>query len=395
MISLLLSIIGFVIVLSFLVIIHEIGHFVAARIFKIKVLEFGLGYPPKVKDLFRKWGTTFTLNWMPFGGFVRLAGEDRDLATNTSTQVKKSELFYVKPAWQRIIVLSAGAFMNFLFGIVAFSLLFTGLGIPEPRPLDQGVLITQISQGSPAEDSQLMPGDIIMSLLVADEYQPVESADAFIEATQNNAGSELTLQIQRNDFNDQSETFETKVYVRTSDEIPENDGAIGIGIAEETIEFIQYPWWQMPFRGAKTGLISSFDFSWAILLGLADMVSGMFAGVVPTDVAGPVGIAREVYKEKIFEEGILPILNFTAIISINLAIVNLLPIPALDGGRILTLLLEKIFGKAFKPVYEQYANAIGFFFLITLIILITIKDIGVIFSSAGLNWARLTGFLGG
>jgi regulator of sigma E protease len=390
-----LAVIIFLVILSFLVIIHEFGHFFAARIFGVKVEEFGLGYPPKAKDLFTKWGTVFTLNWLPFGGFVRLSGEERSSQEQSSSN---SYLFYNKPAWQRVIVLAAGAAVNFLFGILAFSIIFTIQGIPELRQLDQGLLITQVTQGSPAQESGLTPGDIILSYVQDGAQVPIQSIDQFTSHLDQVRGTQLALIVDRGATLDTIENEQTSVYVRSQEEIanPDQDGAVGIGISQETISFISYPWWQMPFRGAWTGLASAFSFGIAIFLGLGQMFQRIFmSGALPQDIAGPVGIAREVYQQKIFEGGILPTLNFAAVISINLAIVNLLPVPALDGGRIVVLILEKIFGKAFKPVYEQYANLFGFIFLLSLIILITIKDIGVIFSDIGLDFHTLSGLFTG
>ena len=384
----LLSILGFVVSLSFLVIIHELGHFLTAKLFKAKVEEFGLGYPPKAKTLFRKWNTDFTLNWLPFGGFVRLAGEERTSDEKDSDD--SQDMFYNKPVWQRITVLVAGAFVNFLFGVAAFSFLFAVIGIPELKTLDKGIVVTGISPDSPAEESGILPGDVITQVTFGDLVEPITSLDQFVEVIGSQSGSTAEVTYKRG-FEEPYEVLSTSVYVRTPDEIPENDGAIGIGISDQIIEHVKYPWYQMPFRGAATGISSSFQFTLAILGGLGQMVGGIFSqGKLPTDVAGPAGIAYAAYKGNIFAQ-FEDTINFLGILSINLAVVNLLPIPALDGGRVFFIILEKLLGKHFKPAFEQYANVGGMALLLLLIVLVSFKDIGTIFTDAG--W--FSSFLGG
>lgn len=372
-----MALVVFILVLSFLVLIHEAGHAVAARIFGVKVYEFGFGYPPKARKLFWWKGIEFTLNWLPVGGFVRLAGEERDVEGEehtTDTKTKPEEMFYNKRKWQRISIILAGAIVNFIFGVMAFGVMFSILGIPEEIPVERGVLITDVAVDSPGEKAGLLPEDLITAVKISDQTQMVNSADEFVGLVKMEVGREVGLLIERHD-----ETKDLSVYVRQESEIPVGEGAVGIGIADSKYEFVKYPLWQRPIRGAWYGIKAAIDFGWLILLTLGTMMREMiFAGTIPADVAGPVGIVYSAQKTGILNEGWLGLLNFAAILSINLAIVNVLPIPALDGGRALFVFLEKLMGKRFKPIYERYANVAGFVFLLALVGLISVRDVGVI-----------------
>lgn len=381
MFAILYSIALFLLLLTFLVIIHELGHYLVAKFFGVRVDEFGVGLPPKARTLFRRWGTEFTLNWLPIGGFVKLAGEER--AVEDRKPLKKGEvddLFYTKGAWPRTAVLLAGPLVNFVFGIIVFGAIFTVMGIPQPVPLDQGVVVVGVAEDSPAAQAELEPMDLILAIIAADGTRtPIANTEQFIETVSQSAGETLGFEIER-----EEETLTKLMYVRTEAEIPEGSGALGVAIQSMTVEFVHYPWWQQPFRGAWYGMVSAVGFGGQILMGLGSMVGDLVSsGQVPADVSGPVGIARVIHQERLFQEGLEGILNIAAVLSINLAIINLLPIPALDGGRIMFVLVEKLVGNKFRPKIEQYANLVGFVFLIGLILLITIKDVGEIVSQLG------------
>ncbi len=370
--TLFLTFLVFILVLSFLVLIHEAGHFISAKIFGIRVEEFGLGYPPLAKKLFRRWGADFTLNWFPFGGFVRLGGEERE---EGEAKLNDPELFYNKPAWQRIVVILAGAAVNFVFGVIAFGVIFTFLGIPEFVPLEKGVLFGAVGENSPASESGLLPGDIVLKAKVGEEYEEIGGTAEFIEVLKASEGEELEVVYQREGEAEK----EVGVYVRSAEETPEGEGAIGVRIGEETLEYVRYPLWQMPFRGAKEGVLAAVDFGILIVASLYKMFKDLiFSGVVPEDVSGPVGIVYTASKQNILGEGILGILNFGAILSINLAIVNVLPIPPLDGGRAVFIALEKLLGERFDSEFERNANYFGFMLLVGLIILVSIRDVGMV-----------------
>ena len=368
----------FLLILSFLVLIHEFGHFWTAKKFKMKVEEFGMGYPPRAWKMFTdKDGTEYTWNWLPFGGFVRLYGENGP----DSTPDGKKGAFYTKPPWQRLVVILAGVFMNFVFAIIAFSLTYTVQGIPTFA----GIQVIEINEGSPADQAGLEEGDVITAIGAAEktgelglESAPVviENSLLFIEALRSSQGSQVTLA-----YIDASDELEKLIslYVRTNEEIPEGQGMLGIRIAEN-YEQIFYPRWEMPFRGIATGMEASYNFSLTLLNALGDMFSRMiFQGEVPQDVAGPVGIIDQASETNLLTTSFWDTLIFSAIISLNLAVVNLLPIPALDGGRAVFLIYEMITRRRVPASFEAYTNYFGFILLLGLIVLITARDIWRLF----------------
>jgi regulator of sigma E protease len=403
MFTILFEIAIFILILSFLVIIHELGHFFAARWAKIKVDEFGLGYPPRAISLFTWAGTVFSLNWIPFGGFVRMDGEDgpesdveleedakksAKSAKKTANVSSKSKSdseegpFYTKTAFQRMVVILAGVIVNFAFGIFAFSVVYSIKGIPE---LIDSARISAVMPGSPAEVAGL-PTDVeIISIITSSEEQyTVQSNADVISAVADQGGNVVTI-VTTGTCDDQYGCAESAqmfdVYVRTQDEIPnpENEGALGIRFQEFVMT--KYPWYQMPFRGTVVGIEQTYMLIVVTLSELQKMfVEVSSGGPLPADIAGPVGIVHQANEYQIFRQGPLMILNFAGVISASLAIMNLLPIPALDGGRAVFIMIEPLVGKKRVRKYEGYANYGGFMFLIFLIVVITARDIWRIFS---------------
>lgn len=361
----------FIIILAFLVIIHELGHFLVARRYRMKVEEFGLGYPPRIKILKTDThGTDFTLNWLPFGGFVRIFGED------SFQEVPKDKVkgaFFNKPLYQRIAVVLAGASVNFLFGAAAFGIIYTIIGIPTQYTLAK---IESVVPGSPAALAGLVAGDEITAVIIGSETKPIRSSNDFVAVVGNEGGK--TIQLVLND-----RPGPVDVYVRSKEEIPENQGAVGVVVSD--YELKRYPLWQMPFRGMAYGIKTAVEFGILLIKALGGMISGAFQGQVPQDVAGPVGIAYMVQKQGILSGSWLQKLNFAAILSINLAIVNVLPIPALDGGRLVFLYYEGISKKRAKPEFERKVNTVGFLALVLLLILISIKDVTMVAKDQGLQ----------
>ena len=367
-----MSIIVFIIILTFLVIIHELGHFVVARRSGVKVEEFGVGYPPRAMVLKRdKRGTEYSLNWIPFGGFVRLYGEDGTVNSSDS-EAKKQGAFFTKPVSKRLGVVFAGAAMNFLFGVLAFGTIYTVIGIPTQY---QYAKIEEIAPGSPAQQAGLKSGDQIKSIVVAGQTAAIASANDFVKAVGEAKGQTISLVDQTG--------RQIDVYVRKPEETPSGQGAVGVVVTD--YKMVRYPFWQMPFRGMAYGLKTAVDFGVMLVQALGGMIAGLFQGQIPKDLAGPVGIAYIAQKEHILSGGWLPILNFAAILSINLAIVNVLPLPALDGGRAVFLFYEAITKKRMKPEWEQKINAMGFATLIALLILISVKDIRTVANDAGVK----------
>lgn len=363
-----MSIVLVILVLSFLVIIHELGHLLVALWAKVGVEEFGLGYPPKAKELFRWRSIPFTLNWIPFGGFVRLRGEDAEIGSSPSAGDFRSA-----PSPKRIAIITAGVLVNFLFGVVVFSTIFTITGIP--TSLNQA-RVGLVQEGSPAQAAGL-PTNVTITAVESQSglvsTPRIEDAQREILAhrgqsiTIHTTGECVSLECQ-----ELSQTF--TMYVRTPGETPEGQGAIGIVFQDEVL--VQYPIWQMPVRGAIYGTLQAVDLGKQIVVALGTLVIQLTTTrQVPDDVVGPIGIASQAQQLQLAQQGWLTVLVFAAMISINLAIMNILPIPPLDGGRLLFILCEPIIKKQWLEKIEYWANYSGFVVLIGLIILISVRDV--------------------
>ena len=308
-------VIAIIAILSFLVLIHEWGHYIAAKKTGVRVEEFGFGYPPRLFLLFKRKETEFTLNALPFGGFVRLAGDDAEtLEKGTEAQEESgtppNQLFSNKSKFQRLIVIYAGAFMNILFGVVAFAAIYTQIGIPELRPHP---LITGIVQDSPASEVGIQAGDEVLRF---DEEQ-IDSSVELITLLQENQGERIELVVKRGD-----EQLTMRPYVRRKEEIPKDQGSIGILLSDT--ELIQYHFWQRPFRGIVQGIKDSIMFAVVILDTLGNMVAQFVqSGKIPEELSGPIGIVDTVSKEKLLSQGWVVGLNLAVLISINLGVMNL------------------------------------------------------------------------
>lgn len=334
------SILSFLIILSVLVLVHELGHFVFAKRQGIKVEEFGFGYPPRVFG-WRRGETLYSLNLLPFGGFVRMLGEDEAVGSHS---------FFVQKKSVRTLVLLAGVAMNFLLGVVLFAAIYTKMGIPEPVDY---LTVTFVAEASPAKDAGIAGGNKIYGF---------SGTQAFIDFINNNRGKTVTLKL---------DGRELTVTPRLESETPSGQGALGVGITN--IDYVHYPFWQQPFRGMWLGLKEALAWGREILLALGKTAAALIRGETPKDVAGPVGI-YEVSKSA-GEQGLMAQFQFTGILSINLAILNLLPLPALDGGRLLFIAIEAVIGRKVKPRLEQAIHLAGMALLIGLMILVTINDV--------------------
>lgn len=375
-------------IISFLILIHELGHFVVALKTKTNVEEFGFGYPPRLLKLFTFKGVDFTLNAIPFGGFVRLEGEmgpdsmpeskpKNKTTPGASFDQPNAGPYYEKNAWQRSAIVLAGVAMNVLFALVAFSFVFSFMGIP--TILEGQARIAHIAPDSPAEESGLPLNTNIIE--IKSDTKAYEITDFFSvqQAVKENLGKtlEVTVTAQCEGVSCPQEYETYQVYARSEEEIPEGQGSIGVGFEEMVFQF--YPWYEMPFRATWYGIKQAIGLGWLILQALTDMLVQLFSkGTLPQDVAGPVGIVHETQKGNIITSDFWSNLGFAGMLSLNLAIMNLLPIPALDGGKFLFILLEKVFGKKTIEKVEGYANYGGFALILILIVAITVKDIGEI-----------------
>ncbi len=352
------TIIVFLIVLSILVLAHELGHFWAAKKFGVAVEEFGIGFPPRAKTLFKKGETTYSLNWIPLGGFVKLKGED-------GADTKSENSFAAKKVWQRAIIISAGVIMNIVLTIVLLALGFM-IGIPQAVSDDmpeyasvrqKQLQIVEVVENSPAQAAEIERGDILLSAEGSD-FTSLESFQEFIASRQ---GETLSIQIKRG-----GDIMEKEI---TPEILEETDQpAIGVGIVESGI--VSYPW----YRAIINGFVATFNLFIAIILAFYAMIKSLlFGSGLGMDVLGPVGIAD--YTGRFARMGFNYIVQFTALLSINLAILNFLPFPALDGGRFIFLVAEKLRGKPVNQKVEAAIHNLGFAILMILVILVTYRDI--------------------
>lgn len=370
-----MSVLIFILVLSFLVLIHELGHYFAAKWAKVKVDEFGLGYPPKAIRLFRYKGTDFTLNWIPFGGFVRMQGEEDSLEEHKDVESKralKGQFYSATPA-QKLVIILAGATVNFVFGIIAFTIVFTKLGIPIQI---QEARIGQVVENSPAAQAGIQASTTIIAIRTADQQITVSDPTQVIEEVQAHRGETITVITTGNCSGTVCEEMsqEFSVYVRTVEETPAGQGALGI--AFDSYVFESYPLWQMPFRSTIYGIEQAFELGWQILLALSGLMTDLLTrGIMPKDIAGPIGIVHQAQTSGLFAQGFLTILSFAGMLSINLAVMNVLPLPPLDGGRAVFIVLETLFTRKKTAKIEGYFNYIGYLALLGLILIITIRDV--------------------
>lgn len=367
-----MAIIYFLLVLSVLVLIHEAGHYFAARLFGVKADEFGYGFPPRligfVKDR-GKWkrigkkdrghyaSTIWSINWLPLGGFVRIKGEQADGENDADS-------FHTKPIWQRMIILAAGVTMNWILAAVLFSVVFmvgtqTVLDdVPAGGIIrDRTVTIMQVLADSPAASSGIRPNDIVVRVGTVDATSQDQTRNLIASAK----GNPVVLELKRDD-----KTLNVTVTPKMLKDA--DHPVIGVGLAD--VGTVSFP----PLLAIKTGALITIGYSRLIVVGFWDILRDLvtFKGVAP-EVSGPVGIA--VMTGEIAQRGIVPLLQFAAVLSVNLAVLNFLPIPALDGGRALFLVIEKFRRRAMGRKLEAGIHNVAFLLLIILILFVTARDL--------------------
>lgn len=352
----LLRILEFIIAFGLLVFLHEFGHYIMAKLFGIEVEEFGFGFPPRLVKLFKFRETEFTLNWIPFGAFVRPKGEnDPDVPGGLASA----------SPWARLGVLFGGSAMNLITGIVLFSIVFSQLGAPDT----DRVQIMEVATGSPAAQAGIQPDDIV----VAVNGEPVNSMEELSTLVRGNLGEEVDITLNRD-----GQTIETRALARENP--PEGQGALGITMSNPVrrinwIQAVPYAA-QVTYEQGRQLLTLPF----MMLRGQVSPEEGRLVG--PKGIYDLYTSVREMDDET--PEGGSPAsepliglntLSFLATISIALGYTNLLPIPALDGGRILFVLPEILFRRRIPAQYENMIHLIGFAALILLMIYVTTQDI--------------------
>jgi regulator of sigma E protease len=418
------TLIIFILVLGVLVLSHEFGHFIVARKSGMRVYEFGFGFPPRAVGIQRltrkclvkvaesenieikineseingepvitetivdekkeidlpviekKWrviwgnventeevtpdgwecGTIYSLNWIPIGGFVRVKGEEKE---NTD-----ADSFIMAKTWKKAVMIVAGVTMNIILAGILLSASYM-VGLPTmvdnmkdvSRVSDRSITIMQTLPGKPAELAGLKSDDKILQVGNLVEPRLYEMQN-YVDTHKT---EEITFVVKRGE-----ETFEKKI----TPIIYEDTGKGGIGVSIAEIGTVKYPW----YLALGHGFIDTFVYIKEIFVAFALLIAGLFAGKGAGDaVSGPIGIA--VMTGQVAQMGFIYLMQFTAILSLNLAVINILPLPALDGGRLLFLVLNK-FKKIPFARYEQRAHAIGFILLMVLVVAVTVRDIG-------------------
>ncbi len=350
--NIIVTIIQFILVLGVLIFAHEFGHYIMSKIFKIEVEEFGFGFPPKIVKLFTFQETDFTLNAIPFGAFVRPKGEnDPEVAGGMAA---------ANP-WKRLGVLFGGPVMNLLVGFVLFTILFIRLGVPDPKI----VQIQDIVKNSPAQTAGILPGDQIDTA----GGVSVTSMESIQKVIQNNLGKEISIGLTRNGVS-------VTVSVTPRLDPPEGEGPLGIVMTNPT-RMISV-WESIPMAAQSVAELSKQTVLTPIRL-IRGELKGDNARVV-----GPIGIFSiyRIANERDVEAQSSPtpqptaaVLTFVAYISVALGITNLLPLPALDGGRIIFVIPELLFRKRVPAKYENVVHMFGFIALLLLMAIITMQDI--------------------
>lgn len=372
--SLFITIPLFLLILLILVLVHEFGHFIVAKRCRVRVDEFGIGFPPKIWG--KKFGETeYTLNALPFGGFVKIYGED---STEKSEDPKdKGRKFDDIPLWKQALVMVAGVVMNFILAWVLLSSTFLiGItGTPETTPEgvvleDQALTIVRVLSESPASGAGLKPGDELLAVSVSEEKISTPTGDEFRTFTATHKNQEIAVRYAR-DEKVSMVTLSPQTGVTEKTE----DRAI-IGVSTLMIGTYSLP----PHLALWEGLKQTLDFTQKTIIGLGAFFGKAFMGQADLDqIAGPVGIVNLVGKA--VGIGIVTLLQFVAIISISLAVINIIPFPALDGGRLMLLVIEAVKGSPIKPGIVGTINGVGFAVLILLMVLVTYNDIIRIMSS--------------
>lgn len=352
-----MTIILFIIVLAVLIFVHELGHFLSARACGIRVDEFSIGFGPKLWSI-KKGGTEYLIKLIPFGGYVKIFGENPDEDSINGPEKEKS--FVNKPKWQQIIVLASGVIFNFIFGWLLISFAFSS-GIPASiesysmyadRMQDKRIVVTYIEPNSPAEKVGLKVGDSISG------YNSLESLQNAINKSKDNG---IDISFKRGE-----EEFQDKIVAKEG--IVAGKYAIGIGM--DYVATLKLPF----YLALKEGFKFTIYIIKSVAISFYGLIAGIFSGTSHwSEVAGPVGIAGLVRDAA--NLGFMYLLSFTALISINLGVLNFIPFPALDGGRILFVMIEAIIRRPIKPSVANTVNAIGFGLLLLLMVVVTYKDI--------------------
>ncbi|MCX7955635.1 MAG: M50 family metallopeptidase [Patescibacteria group bacterium] len=381
-----MSFLIFIIILSFLVIIHELGHFLMAKKNGVKVEEFGFGLPPKI------WGkkigeTLFSINLLPIGGFVKLYGEEYHEIENKNKKIieknAKKAFIYKKP-WQKTIIILGGIIMNLIFGIIVFYfILWSNQFKSTPIPIIlknhqfsfgnpiKKVIIAKVNENSPASKSNIKEEDIVLKYKINNNsWKNVNSANQFIDIVKNSKGEKITFELKNNKNDEKKITEINPIYNEKLKRY-----IIGVNLAD--IVILEY---KKPEEKIFSGFLHSYNLIDYNLKIFGYLFSSAIKEKNPENITqtltGPVGIFAVIddMVKKSKEKLIYNLLELSALISLSLAFMNILPFPALDGGRLVFVLYEWITGKNSNKNIEKYVNFFGFLTLIALAVIIAIND---------------------
>jgi len=355
-----LTTLAIVFVFGSMVMIHELGHYMVAKWIGVKVIEFSFGFGPKIVGYQGK-ETLYALRLIPLGGFVKLHGMDAEVDANGQAVIAPThdvQSFMNKPVWQRMAVIVAGPIMNFVLAIILFVSVFAYLGIPSAGTTN---IIGSLVSGKPAATSGIQPGDKILAV----NGESTLDWTRLTEVIHAKPDQVLSLTVERGNGK-QHQTVSVKT---------EKDAQTGygmIGIAPE----ITYAHASI-LQSTSYGLERTLDFTKFIMVTLVQMITGK----IPAEVGGPVMIAQVIGEGA--HQGLANLLSLTGVLSIQLGLINLFPIPALDGSRLIFLLIEGVRGKPLNPEKENMIHLVGFVLLMALMIAVTYKDVLRLFDKAG------------
>ena len=345
-------------ILGALVVIHELGHFIVARLFRVRVLEFGIGFPPRAKVLRDVGETVYTLNWLPIGGFVKLEGEDGDEADDPRS-------FAAQGLPKKILILVAGVVMN----VALAAAIFTGIALTGDPAI--GVYVPYVEPGSPAESAGIEVGDVIER--VNGEAFGAFGPSSVLAELHDSAGKTVTLAVRRADA-----VIDITATLRTPDQVRDGKGALGIGQQgtlplepRSTPDRIHYP----VDTALRLGLERTESAMRVIIDGVGQLASAIITRPTePPPASGPIGIATQI-GDIFWTLGPIVTLYLAGILSANLAVVNILPFPPLDGGRIMLLLIKRVAGTRLSVRAERLTYVVGFVFLMAFLVWVTGFDI--------------------
>ncbi|MBQ8192875.1 MAG: RIP metalloprotease RseP [Bacilli bacterium] len=342
-----MGIVWFILILGAIILVHEFGHFIFSKLFGVYVYEFSLGMGPKILHYKKKGGETeYCLRLIPIGGFVSLAGEDAD----DNKKIPEDRKLYTKPVWKRLIIMIAGATFNFIFAFVLLFVMALIYGSVSTKPI-----VATVSEDYPAYEAGIKEGDRIISI----DDQKVSSWSEVQLYIGTSKGNEMDFVIKDKEGNKKEITVKPDIVI---DEEGKESYVVGIGL-DNTIR-----------RGFKESIIYACETTISLYKLMLTTLKQLFTGGVSVnDLSGPVGIYSVVNTQS--KEGLQSIMYLTAYLSMNVGVINLIPFPAFDGGRVLFLIIEKIRRKPIKAKTEGIINSIGFGLLMLLMLYVTFNDI--------------------